>query len=216
MLGRHPGSAPPPTRRLALVYVSSMSSAGKLAMSYAEYLVFERTSATKVEFADGVAYAMAEGTPEHAQLAMQLGAVLVGLVRPGRGRCRVYSSDAKIHVVATGSSYYPDLSVVCGDIVPASVDPAAITNPVMVVEVLSASTESYDRRKKFADYLRIPSLDHYLLASQESARLEHYRRNGDGTWTLTIAEAGGVIRLPELGGDVVLDEVYLGVPGLSG
>ena len=191
-----------------------MSAAEKLAMTYAEYLAFERTSATKVEFADGLAYAMAGGTPEHAQLSMQLGAALVGLVRPGRGRCRVYSSDAKIHVLATGSSYYPDLSVVCGDIERAAVDSAAITNPVMVVEVLSGSTENYDRRTKFADYLRIASLDHYLLASQERARLEHYRRNADGTWTLTIAEAGGVIRLPELGGDIVVDDVYLGVPGL--
>lgn len=189
-----------------------MSAAEKLAMTYAEYLAFERSSATKVEFADGVAYAMAGGTPEHAQLSMQLGAALVAMVRPGRGRCRVYSSDAKVHVVVTGNSYYPDVSVVCGDVVPAAIDAAAITNPVLVVEVLSDSTESYDRRKKFANYLRVPSLVHYVLASQESPRLEHYRRNDDGTWTLTIAEAGGVIRLPDLGGELVVDEVYLGLP----
>lgn len=190
-----------------------MTAAEKLAMTYAEYLAFERASDVKVQFVDGVAYAMAGGTPGHAQLLMQLGAALVTLVRPGRGRCRVFSSDAKIHVTASGNSYYPDVSVVCGDLETAEFDRAAITNPTMIVEVLSESTETYDRRRKFVDYLRIPSLDHYLLASQESARLEHYRRNGDGTWTLTIAEAGGVIRLPDLGGDLVVDDVYLGLGG---
>ena len=87
-------------------------------------------------------------------------------------------------------------------------DPNALTNPTLLVEVLSDSTELFDRSKKFKDYQRLPSLQHYLLVNQDEARIEHYRRNDDHTWTLSNAEAGGAVRLPDLGGDLLVDDLY--------
>jgi len=74
--------------------------------------------------------------------------------------------------------------------------------------VLSDSTEQFDRGKKFKDYQRLPSLQHYLLVNQDEARIEHFRRNADGTWTLSNAGLGGAVRLPDLGGDLMVDEIY--------
>lgn len=185
-----------------------MSAAEKLVSTYAEYLALEQASPVKMQFVDGVAYAMAGGTPEHAELAALLIVALSGLVQPGRGRGRVYSADAKIHVPASGNSHYPDVSVVCGPRETAANDANAITNPTLIVEVLSDSTELFDRGKKFKDYQRLPSLRHYLLVNQDEARIEHFRRNDDGTWTLSNAGPGGAVRLPDLGGDLRLDEIY--------
>jgi len=185
-----------------------MSAAEKLVLTYAEYLALEAASPVKMQFVDGVAYAMAGGTWEHAQLAAEMISALSNLLRPGRGRCRVFSSDLKIHVPVTGNSHYADALVVCGPREVPSQDSNAATNPALIVEVLSDSTESYDRGKKFRDYQRLPSLKHYLLVNQDAVRIEHYRRNDDGTWTLTIAEAGAKVSLPELGGDLIVDEIY--------
>lgn len=185
-----------------------MSAAEKLVLSYDDYLALERSSEVRLQFVDGVAYAMAGGTIDHAELAALMIAALSTLLRPGRGRCRVYTSDAKIHVPASGNSYYPDVSVVCGPRETAAVDANALINPTLLVEVLSDSTELFDRGKKFKDYQRLPSLQHYLLVNQDEARIEHYRRNADDTWTLSNAERGGAVRLPDLGGDLVVDEIY--------
>jgi Uma2 family endonuclease len=185
-----------------------MSAAEKLPLSYDDYLALERASADKMQLVDGVAYAMAGGTLTHAQLAARAIAALSALLRPGRGRCEVYTSDAKVHVSASGNSYYPDVSVVCGPMETAAVDANALTNPTLLVEVLSDSTELFDRGKKFKDYQRLPSLQHYLLVNQDDARVEHYRRNADNTWTLSNAESGGAVRLPDLGGDLLVDELY--------
>ena len=185
-----------------------MSAAEKLVLTYDDYLALERSSEVRLQFVDGVAYAMAGGTLTHAQLAARVIAALSTSLRPGRGRCEVYTSDAKIHVPASGNSYYPDVAVVCGPRETAAVDANALTNPTLLVEVLSDSTELFDRGKKFKDYQRLPSLQHYLLINPDEARIEHYRRNADDTWTLSNAERGGAVRLPDLGGDLVVDEIY--------
>ena len=184
-------------------------------MTYADYVAQAAASPTRVEFVDGTTYAMAGGTPAHAQLAMQTGAALLGLLRSGRGRCRAYSADARIHVLATGNSFYPDAAVVCGPTETAPHDADAITNPTLLVEVLSDGTELFDRGRKFSNYQRIPTLRHYLLVAQDRVRVEHFRRNDDETWTLTILEVGGVVHLPDLGGDVSTMEIYRDVlPGV--
>ena len=136
--------------------------------------------------------------------------LLFSLLRPNLGRCRVYSADGKVHVLARGNSYYPDASVVCGPVVVAPDDPNAITNPTLIVEVLSETTERRDAGIKFRDYQRIPSLRHYLMASQDEHRVEHYRRNDDGTWTYAVSESGGAVQLPDLGGALSVDELYVG------
>jgi Uma2 family endonuclease len=121
--------------------------------SFADYLAFEEASTTKHEFLDGEIYGMAGGTPEHAALSVAVSSALLAQLRGGP--CRVYSSDLRVRVHATGLATYPDVTVVCGEV---QRDPESVTtvvNPRIVVEVLSDATEAYDRGQK---------LDHYHAA----------------------------------------------------
>ncbi len=178
-------------------------------IDYDAYLALERSTDQRHEWLDGVAYAMAGGSLAHAALTIAMGAELRSLAPP-RG-CRVFSSDAKLRVPATGLSTYPDLSVVCGPIVVDSLDANAMTNPVVLVEVLSDGTESYDRGEKFAHYRRIPSLRDYVMVSQHQALIEVYSRGADGLWTLREAGPGESVSLAAFAALMDVDRVYDGV-----
>jgi len=175
-------------------------------MSFAEFLNLERSGSARHEFLDGQVYAMAGGTPEHGALAAavirELGVSLQG--KP----CRVYSSDVRVRVVATGLSTYPDASVVCGRLETDRDDADAIVNPTLLVEVLSAGTEAYDRGSKAAHYRRIPALREYVFCAQEEARIEVYRRTAEDHWELVEARAGGRVALASLGVTLDVDAVY--------
>jgi Uma2 family endonuclease len=172
--------------------------------TYAEYLAQEGASETKHEFVNGQIYDMAGGTPEHSRLALNVGAELRGQLR-GRP-CVAFSSD--LRVLATGLATYPDVSVVCGRLERDPEDKNAIVNPIVLVEVLSDSTEAYDWGEKFAHYRRIPSLREYVLVAQRAPRLEVFRRNDDGTWTLHEAGPGERVKLASIGCELAVDEVY--------
>ncbi len=173
--------------------------------SYPDYLVQERTSAQKHEYLRGDVWAMAGGTAEHGRLAMSIGRVLGNRLQ-GKP-CVVFSSDVRIRVEATDRSTYPDVSVVCGAEQHASDDPDAVTNPVVLVEVLSPNTERSDRGEKFGHYQRLRSLQEYVLVSQDSQRIEVFRRQGD-SWLLTIHEQGATVRLTSIDVSMTVDEVY--------
>jgi len=179
--------------------------------TYEEYLAFERESGERHEFLDGAVVAMSGGTPQHALLAMNVGASLHLQLR-GRP-CRVYSADLRVHVTATGLTTYPDLSVVCGRPESPPGDPHAVANPAVLVEVLSATSEAYDRGEKFAHFRRIPSLQHYLLVAQRRRRVELYTRGGDGRWTFVEAGPGESLELNAIGGALAIDDVYEGFEG---
>ncbi len=171
-------------------------------MTYEQYLDAEHASVVKHEYLRGEVYAMAGGTPTHAALAMAIGAALANALA-GR-QCRVFGSDLRVRVEATDLSTYPDVTVICGRLQTADGDEDAATNPILIVEVLSDSTEAYDRGEKFAHYRRLPSLREYILVSQHERRLEAYARNSEGAWVL--AEAGATERLALRSlDDVVLD-----------
>jgi len=174
-------------------------------VSYAEYLAFERSAETKHEFIDGLVVAMAGGTPEHSRLAMNVGVALMTALR-GR-RCSAFSSDLRVHVPATGRSTYPDVTVVCDERRTAEVDPDAIVNPTVIVEVLSPTTEASDRGEKFSHYRRLESLQEYVLVSQDERRVEVYRREGD-IWALRDYGAGQEIELASLDAQISVDEIY--------
>jgi len=180
--------------------------AEKLTMSYAEYTAAEEKSETKHEWLNGEVFAMAGGTPEHAGLAAslirELGSALRG--RP----CRVFSADLRVKVQATGLATYPDASVVCSKLETAGDDPHAVVNPVVLVEVLSDSSEAYDRGQKFAHYRRIPSLREYVLVSQHEPRIEVQRLNEAGRWELHEAGAGESVELASIGCRLSVDDVY--------
>jgi Uma2 family endonuclease len=177
-------------------------------VTHAEYLAREAESPTRHEWLDGVIYDMSGSTPDHAGLAA---AVLGELGNQLRGkRCRVYTADLKVRVLATGLSTYADVSVVCGALEVDPDDRNAATNPVVVVEVLSDSSEAYDRGEKFGHYRRIPSLAEYVLVSQRSPRIEVFRKNEAGKWVLAEeASAGEVAPLLSIGCALSVDEVYL-------
>ena len=174
-------------------------------MTYPEYLEFERSSAVKHEYLRGEIFAMAGGRPEHSRLA----ANVIGELRTApHGRpCAVFTSDARVRIEATDRATYPDVSVVCGRLESAPDDPDAITNPVVIVEVLSDATEADDRGEKFAHYRRLASLREYLLVSQRARRLEVYRRRDD-RWLLEEAGAGAVLHLESVDAALVVDEIY--------
>jgi Uma2 family endonuclease len=174
--------------------------------TFAEYLLLEESSNVKHEYFAGEIYGMAGGTPDHAALAMSFGAALPDRLR-GRP-CRVFSSDLRVRVLATGLATYPDVTVVCG---PLERDPESrttVVNPVLVAEVTSDSTEEYDRGDKLAHYRQIPSLEEYALISHREPRVEVWRREPDGTWVHAAAGAGGRIHLASVDGELAVDEVY--------
>jgi Uma2 family endonuclease len=180
--------------------------AQKIVFSYAEYLERERANERKHEFLAGEIFAMAGGTPEHARLAANVTAALVAQLR--RRPCAVFSSDLRVRVLATGLATYPDVSVVCGKIERDSEDEDAAVNPVLLVEVLSDSTEAYYRGEKFAHYRRIPSLKEYVLVSQHRPCIEVFRRNDDDTWTLHEASEHGRARLASIDCELQVDDTY--------
>ena len=178
-------------------------------MSHEACLALERSTDQRYEWFDGHIYAMAGGTVAHAALA---GAIIGELRALSLGcDCLVLSSDAKLRVLATGLATYPDGSVVCG---PLSTDPSdanVVTNPTLVFEVLSDSTEGYDRGKKFENYQQIPSLRDYVLVSQYAKRIEVFSREGEGQWTLRVAGAGQSVQLTAMAGVIEVDRVYAGI-----
>ena len=175
-------------------------------MSYSEYLAEEAKGDGRHEFLDGDVFAMAGGTPEHAALAV---AVLGEIRNALRGKpCRVYSSDLRVRIEATQLTTYPDGSVVCGQLETSAADPNAITNPVLLVEVLSESTEAYDRGAKAAHYRRIPSLREYVLVAQHEPLIEVYRRNEAGRFELIEARPGERVELASVGATIDVSAVY--------
>lgn len=167
--------------------------------------MLEAEGSVKHEFFDGEIYAMAGGTIEHAAL---VGEVILALGRlTAGGPSRVYPSDLRIRVQETGLATYPDASVICGAVERDPEDPRTTAiNPRVVVEVLSDSTEDYDRGAKRGHYQRIPSLEAYLLVSQRERLLELWSRGPGGAWTRTEARSGA--SLPLLGGDLEADALY--------
>jgi len=145
-----------------------------------DFLAFERESETKHEFYDGQIFAMAGTSAAHNVICMNL-ARMVGNGVLGKP-CRTFGMDLRVHVSPNGFFTYPDLIVVCGE--PVYFDTAfdTLVNPKVIVEVLSPSTEAYDRGRKFALYEEIVSLTDYLLVSQDMARVEHFEREDAAHW----------------------------------
>jgi Uma2 family endonuclease len=173
-----------------------------------DYLAVEEMSGVRHEFLDGEIFAMARGTPEHAALSAAVVTLLGGKLRGGP--CRPYSSDLRIRVGATGLATYPDAAVICGEVVRDAHSPTHVTNPAVIVEVLSPGTEDYDRGEKREHYMRIDTLREYVLVSQDRRRVEVFARvaGGEGGWQARTSAAGERVEIPSLGLTFVADELY--------
>jgi Uma2 family endonuclease len=174
--------------------------------SFADYLAVEEMSSVKHEFLDGEIYAMAGGSPLHAALSAAVVGRLLAAVRGGP--CRVFSSDLRIRVLATGLATYPDVSVVCGPPRRDPDSPDTVTNPAVLVEVLGDSTLEYDLGEKFDHYRLIESLKEVVYVWQSERKIEIRRRQGAETWLPVAAGPGEVVRLEALGCDLAIDDLY--------
>ena len=172
--------------------------------TYEQYIVLEDESSIRHEYLDGEIYAMAGGTPDHAALAATVIALLQSKLPPG---CRVFTSDLRIRIPSTGLSTYPDAAVVCGRTDRATDDRLAVTNPILVVEVTSPSTEEYDRGEKLRHYTHLPSLKEIVIVSHREPHLTVHRR-AEGGWVAVEARRGETIPLAALAGTIAVDDVY--------
>ncbi len=154
---------------------------------------------------------MSGGTPRHAELGgNMLGEVRSALRRTGRTRCKAYNSDLDVYL-PNGEYVHPDVTVVCGGVVPPFDHPTGVTNPVVIVEVLSPSTEGYDRGAKFERVRTLESLRHYILVAQDRAVIDVFTLQADGAWALRTYRAGDSFRLDAIDVELSVDAIYEGV-----
>ena len=172
-----------------------------------DYVAIEATSGLKHEYVDGQILAMGGGTLEHARLASAIIFLLQDQL--GDRPCVVFTSDARVRIVATGLITYPDVSVACGPSILDVEDRLAQTNPSVLVEVTSPTTEAYDRGAKFEHYKLIPSLREYVVVSHRERAIEVFRRGDDQTWSLAArGGAGGRVALTSIGCELEVDRIY--------
>ena len=176
----------------------------------AEYLKLEEETGERFEYLNGEVFAMSGAAFPHNQIAARLNRRIGGLVEE-KG-CETLGSDQRIVVLATGLETYPDVSVTCGKVQWAGTNRMAIANPLVLIEVLSKSTEAYDRGEKSAHYRRIESLQEYLFIAQGAVRVERYRRAGNNEWVLSeFTDESAILELASLGIEIPISAIYAGV-----
>lgn len=177
-----------------------------------EYYALERRAAYKSEYYKGEIFAMSGGTARHSLISLNI----AGEIRQRlKGKpCRAYESNLRLKVAATGLRTYPDASIYCGPLQFDDEDPGVETavNPTVLFEVLSKSTEAYDRGEKADHYRQIATLRAYVLVSQSAAHVEIYQRQPDGNWLLHVEKSlGATLPIPAIGVELPLTEIYDGV-----
>lgn len=184
-----------------------MSSLLKPFLSPEDYLVIERAAERKSEYYKGEMFAMSGVTMRHDRIVMRLLSLLDRHL--SRSGCEVHTSDLRVHVASSDLYTYPDASVVCGE--PAFLDSHldTLTNPILLVEVLSPSTERYDRIAKVAMYRAIPSLRECLLIAQDQRFVTLHRKGPDGNWSILQSRGlDATIELTSINYTLRLDELY--------
>lgn len=173
--------------------------------TYAEYRGFENGSLDKHEYIAGEICAMAGGTPDHAAFPLTISALLRPHLRSG---CRMFTSDLRVRIPQPNIATYPDLTIICGDPQQAADDPLAFTNPIVLVEITSNSTEGYDRGKKLEYYKAIDSLREVLIVSHREPWLTLHRRTSDGLWAVVEARRSESVKLESVAATLSVDDVY--------
>ncbi len=175
-----------------------------------EYLVIEREAEFKSEFYDGEMFAMAGASRRHNDLQINLIAELHARLKGGK--CRVYGSDLRVKVKRTGLYTYPDVVIACDPEIEKKLGVETLLNPRVIFEILSKTTEGYDRGTKFQQFQRLPSVKEYVLVSQDRMVVERYVRRPDGTWVLkTFDDPSGQFSLATVKVRIPLADIYRGV-----
>ncbi len=179
-----------------------------------EYLAMEEVAEYKSEYYNGQIFALAGGTPDHSKIALKFGAELLRLLEPRP--CHVFNSDMRLHVERSGLYTYPDVMVICGKIELAKRRNDTVTNPLLLVEVLSETTRDYDRGARYNFYKQIPTLREYVMVESEHPHVECYRRTGDDQWLIEMYDdLDATMRLESVGCDITLRQIYHKVSWLS-
>ena len=169
-----------------------------------EYFAWEEKQLERHELIDGYVYAMSGGTQTHSAIKLNIGSLIQAHLRGSK--CSVFNSDLKIRILNNSNYTYPDLSVTCDD--RDRENALYITYPCLIVEVLSSSTEAYDRGKKFEKYRRNPSLVDYVLASSEEMAIDIYHKNHAGEWVILSYREGDQVELKSIGLTVPIEQFY--------
>lgn len=195
-----------------------MTAVPKRKLTPAEYLAIEKQAEFKSEFFDGemfplhrdAAVGMAGASRPHNRVNENLSGELHARLKGGP--CQSFSRDQRVLIDRTGLYTYPDVLIVCGQVETAEEDDDTITNPRVVFEVLSTSTERYDRGAKFRHYQQLPSMQEYILVSQDEAVVERFTRQADGSWALvSFVGLEAVLALNSVPVQVPLADIYAGV-----
>ena len=174
-----------------------------------EYLRFEKESLQKHEYFKGEIFAMAGASRRHNVIFSN---VFRELANHLKGHpCRPYGSDLRIHIPENNLFTYPDISVICGEIIPSDLDADTALLPTVLIEILSPTTKDYDRGGKFRLYREIPSLKEYVLIDSESINVEIFRINPQGNWELQEHRSiDALCPMPTVGFSMSLKEIYEG------
>jgi Uma2 family endonuclease len=172
-----------------------------------EYFAWEEKQLEKYEYIDGEVYAMSGGSKNHSLISVRFITLFSNHLEGGS--CETGNSDLKVNIVATGNYTYPDVSVTCDDRDKTTTQ--YITYPCLIVEVLSDSTESYDRGGKFRMYRKNPILQDYLLVSSASIEMDLYHKNDDGDWVIINYQAGDIVELKSINLSFPIEQVYRGL-----
>jgi Uma2 family endonuclease len=184
-----------------------MSSQTKTRYTTEEYMAIDRQSDFKNEYFNGEIFAMTGASRKHNLITINVATSLNSQLR-GR-RCEVYASDMRVKVGLSGLYTYPDIVVVCGSPEFEDREIDTLINPTLIIEVLSKSTEGYDRGDKFGHYRKVESLLEYLLISQDRHHLEHYTRQSDNQWLLSETDnLQAIIQFPSINCELSLDNIY--------
>ncbi len=191
-----------------------MPTENKLRHTFAEYLALEEEAAYKSEFSNGEIFAMSGGTGDHSLIGAQCGAELISGLK-GKD-CWTFNSELMIRIDAADSAVYPDAMVICGPREYFEERKNVVTNPIVVVEILSDSTASYDRGGKFRKYELLPSLQEYVLIEQKEAQIEVFRRKSQGLWELErYSGLDAMVQLHSLDIEISSRNVYAGCEFLA-
>ncbi len=180
--------------------LQSMTAAPKLRFSFEDYLLVDEASEARHEYLGGVILGMAGGTPEHARIAAMI-VTSFGRQLEGK-RCAVFSEALRVRSLATGFAGYPDVTVVCGELQRDPRNSSTVTNPAVLVEVLSPSTAEYDSGEKLRHYQQIQSVAHVVLVAHDGVRIDVWSRAGDG-WVSQSYGPHETVQLPAI--DCLLD-----------
>lgn len=169
-----------------------------------EYFAWEEKQLGKHEYIDGQLYAMSGGSVNHSRIAVRLTTLLSNHLE--NNGCETGNSDLRVNIAGTQNYIYPDASVTCDERDKTTLQ--YITYPCLIVEVLSPSTESYDRGGKFRMYRKNPVLQDYLLVSSTSIEIDLYRKNEAGDWTIVNYQSGDTIELKSVNLSFPIEQIY--------